>query len=98
VREVGALLHAGVLATRHPLLAGVQGEGLLLGIRLARPLAALAARAAMDAGFVVNAVNPATLRLAPPLLLTGDQAATFVAALPAVLDAADAAAASPEET
>jgi acetylornithine/N-succinyldiaminopimelate aminotransferase len=93
VREVGAQLRADIPATGHPLVAGVQGEGLLLGIRLARPLAALAAGAALDAGFVVNAVNPGTLRLAPPLLLTGDQAATFVAALPTVLDAAAAAAA-----
>jgi acetylornithine aminotransferase len=98
VREVGAQLRAGVLATQHPLLAGVQGEGLLLGIRLVRPLAAPAARAALDAGFIVNAVNPGTLRLAPPLLLTGDQAATFVAALPAVLDAAEAEAAAQQET
>ena len=96
VREVGARLRADVLATRHPLLAGVQGEGLLLGIRLARPLAAHAARAALDAGFIVNAVNPGTLRLAPPLLLTGDQAATFSAALPALLDAAEAASAQQE--
>jgi acetylornithine aminotransferase len=93
VREVGAQLSADISATRHPLVAGVQGEGLLLGIRLTRPLAALAAGAALDAGFVVNAVNPGTLRLAPPLLLTGDQAATFVAVLPAVLDAAAATAA-----
>jgi acetylornithine aminotransferase len=93
VLQVGARLRADVLATGHPLLAGVQGEGLLLGIRLARPLAAHAARAALDAGFIVNAVNPGTLRLAPPLLLTGDQAATFSAALPAVLDAAEAASA-----
>jgi len=66
----------------------VQGEGLLLGIRLSQPLAARAAAAALEAGFIVNAVNPSTLRLAPPLLLTGDQAGSFTDALPSVLDAA----------
>jgi acetylornithine aminotransferase len=90
VREVGARLRDGVLAARHPLVAGVRGEGLLLGIALTQPVAAEAARAALEAGFIVNAVNPSTLRLAPPLLLTGDQADAFVAALPGVLDTAAA--------
>jgi acetylornithine/N-succinyldiaminopimelate aminotransferase len=92
VREVGARVRDGVLATGHPLVAGVRGEGLLLGIALASPVAAAAALGALDAGFIVNAVNPSTLRLAPPLLLTGDQADTFVAALPQVLDAASSTA------
>jgi acetylornithine/N-succinyldiaminopimelate aminotransferase len=92
VREVGARVRDGVLATGHPLVAGVRGEGLLFGIALASPVAAAAALGALDAGFIVNAVNPSTLRLAPPLLLTGDQADTFVAALPQVLDAASSTA------
>jgi acetylornithine aminotransferase len=94
VTQVGAVLRSGVLGLDHPLVDDVQGEGLLLGIRLARPVAALAAHAALEAGFVVNAVNPSTLRLAPPLVLTGDQARAFVQALPAVLDAAGDAAAA----
>lgn len=92
VNEVGTTLREGVLACRHPLVVGVRGEGLLLGIALARPIASEAAVAALDAGFVVNAVNASTLRLAPPLVLTGDQARSFVAALPGVLDGAAAAA------
>jgi acetylornithine aminotransferase len=90
VQEVGATLRDGVQACGHPLVAGVRGEGLLLGIALARPIASEAASAALDAGFVVNAVNASTLRLAPPLVLTGDQARSFAAALPDVLDAAAA--------
>jgi acetylornithine aminotransferase len=86
VQDVGALLRERVLASGHALVAGVQGEGLLLGIRLTHPLAARAAAAALEAGFIVNAVNPSTLRLAPPLLLTGDQARSFTDALPSVLD------------
>ena len=44
--------------------------------------------AARDAGFIVNPVAPDALRLAPPLILTQEQADTFVAALPGILDVA----------
>ncbi len=40
------------------------------------------------AGFLVNAVTPRVLRLAPPLVLTDAQADAFVAALPTALDTA----------
>lgn len=86
VQEVGGILRDGVLGCGHPLVQGVRGEGLLLGIALTRPVAGDVATAALDAGFVVNAVDASTLRLAPPLVLTGDQARSFVTALPQVLD------------
>ncbi|MGZ4612407.1 MAG: acetylornithine transaminase [Kineosporiaceae bacterium] len=95
--SVGAALRAGVVGLGHPLVTGVRGEGLLLAVQLARPLAALASAALLGAGFVVNAVTPDALRLAPPLILTEEQAATFVAALPAALDGALAAAGAAEE-
>jgi acetylornithine/N-succinyldiaminopimelate aminotransferase len=93
-RTVGQRLRNGVLAIGSPLVTGVEGEGLLLGIRLAEPVAAAVTTAALDAGFVVNAVAPDVVRLAPPLILTADQADTFLAALPAVL----AKAAEPDPT
>jgi acetylornithine/N-succinyldiaminopimelate aminotransferase len=86
---VGAALRGGVLALGHPLVTGVRGEGLLLAVQLARPIAARVASALLAAGFIVNAVAPDALRLAPPLILTTEQAATFVEALPAALDQAD---------
>jgi acetylornithine/N-succinyldiaminopimelate aminotransferase len=86
-RAVGARLRDGVLAIGSPMVTGVEGEGLLLGIRLTRPVAAAVTAAALDAGFVVNAVAPDVLRLAPPLVLTAGQADAFVAALPGVLAA-----------
>ena len=46
--------------------------------------------AAREAGFLVNAVQPDAVRLAPPLVLSADEAGTFVAALPGILDAAGA--------
>ncbi len=86
--EVGRRLTDGVRGTGHPLVRGVRGTGLLLAVELAAPVAAAAASALLDAGFVVNAVAPDALRLAPPLVLTAEQADTFVEALPAALDAA----------
>jgi len=54
---------------------------------LAQPVAAQAEAAARDAGFLVNAVQPDAIRLAPPLILSEDQADAFLAAWPAILDA-----------
>ncbi|OLT49959.1 acetylornithine transaminase [Cellulosimicrobium sp. CUA-896] len=79
VRTVGALLRDGIAASGNPLVAGVRGRGLLLAVQLTRPVAADVARAALEAGFVVNAVAPDAIRLAPPLILTADQARDVVA-------------------
>lgn len=81
---VGATL-AGV--PQHPLISGVRGAGLLRAIALAEPVAAEVARAALDAGFIVNPVTPDALRLAPPLILTAAQAGEFLDALPGILEA-----------
>jgi acetylornithine/N-succinyldiaminopimelate aminotransferase len=88
--SVGAGLRAGVVGLGHPLVAGVRGEGLLIAVQLAAPVAARTAAALLEAGFIVNAVAPDALRLAPPLILTAEQAETFVAALPLALDRAGA--------
>jgi acetylornithine/N-succinyldiaminopimelate aminotransferase len=85
-REVGARLRSGILGLGHPLVAEVRGQGLLLGVALTLPVAAGAAAAALEAGFIVNAVTPDTIRLAPPLVLTAEQADDVIAALPAILD------------
>ncbi|HEY1325083.1 MAG TPA: acetylornithine transaminase, partial [Streptosporangiaceae bacterium] len=42
--------------------------------------------AARHAGFLVNAVQPDAIRLAPPLILSAGQADEFIAALPGILD------------
>lgn len=87
VRQVGARLREGVLGLGSPLVADVRGEGLLLAVVLREPLAAAAAAALLEAGFIVNAVAPEALRLAPPLVLTAEQADSFVDALGSVLQA-----------
>ena len=68
-----------------PLLTGVRGRGLWLALTLDGPAAAAVETAARDAGFLVNAVTPDAIRLAPPLVLTYEDATAFLTALPGVL-------------
>ena len=82
------------LAAAHPAVAAVRGEGLLIAIELNIPIAAAIQARALAAGFLINAPTPTALRLAPPLILTPAQAATFTAALGALIDAELAAAAT----
>ena len=87
VATVGARLRDGILALGHPAVTDVRGAGLLLAFELAKPVAGALADAALDAGFIINAVTSEAIRLAPPLILTAAQADEFLAALPALLDA-----------
>ena len=96
VRSVGERFTRDVLALEHPLIDGVRGAGLLLGIALRAPLAKEVAAAALSAGFIVNAPDASTLRLAPPLIITDAELATFTAALPGLLDAVADPSAAPD--
>lgn len=49
---------------------------------------AVAGASGRRAGFLVSAVQPEAIRLAPPLILAAEQAGCFAAALPAILDQA----------
>ncbi len=91
---VGQQLRDGIAAVQHPLLAGVRGQGLWLAAILAGHAAAGVEAAARRAGFLVNAVQPDAIRLAPPLIITTAQAAAFLSALPHILDDAAAAGAA----
>jgi acetylornithine/N-succinyldiaminopimelate aminotransferase len=44
----------------------------------------VAARA-LEAGFIINPVAPGRLRLAPPLTITPEELAPFIAALPGLI-------------
>ena len=81
VKRVGEQLRHGAEALGYE----VRGAGLLLGIVLPTAESKALAAALQDAGFLVNPVQPDVIRLAPPLILTAEQADAFVAALPAVL-------------
>jgi acetylornithine aminotransferase len=88
VKRTGERLRSGIEALGHPLVGRVRGAGLLLGIVLTESAAPHVQRAAQEAGFLVNAVAPDVVRLAPPLIVGDDEVDTFLRALPAVLDAA----------
>lgn len=85
VKAVGETLASGIAAIDHPLLSGVRGSGLWLGAVLTQQQAPQVTTAARQAGFLVNAVQPDVVRLAPPLILTQAEATGFVEALPAIL-------------
>jgi len=93
VKRVGERLRRGIEALGNPAIAEVRGAGLLLGIVLTEPVSAAVAENLREAGFLVNPIQPNVVRLAPPLILTTDQADAFVAAisqLPAPTEAAPA--------
>ncbi|MEV0594801.1 acetylornithine transaminase [Nonomuraea cavernae] len=85
VKTTGARLRAGLEAIDHPLLKGVRGRGLWLATVLSEPRSAEVQQAAADAGFLVNALQPDAVRLAPPLVVTAGEIDALVAAFPAIL-------------
>lgn len=95
VAEVGAyfLDQLRALARRHPVVTEVRGLGLLVAVDLSVD-AAGAVIACRERGLLVNAVQPNTLRFAPPLIVTQaevDQAVTILdAALAAIVEPAAA--------
>ncbi len=84
VSDIGQLLRDRLSA--HPLVSSVSGHGLLLGVVLTEPVAAKVQQAALDAGLILNAPTPDRLRLAPPLILTSDEAGIAATALSTILD------------
>ncbi|MFF7841505.1 acetylornithine transaminase [Streptomyces ossamyceticus] len=86
VKRVGERLRTGVESLAHPLVAEVRGAGLLLGIALREPRAAHVQQEAQQAGFLVNAATPDVIRLAPPLILTEEDADHFVHQFPSILE------------
>jgi acetylornithine/N-succinyldiaminopimelate aminotransferase len=95
IDEDGLLDHATKLGER--LRAGlaeddrvteVRGSGLLIGLDLTEARSAEVFAAALSAGFIVNNPTPERVRLAPPLVLTDEQAESFLGAWPGILDTA----------
>jgi acetylornithine aminotransferase len=94
--SLGKALSAGITGLGHPLVAGVRGAGLMIGVVLTAPVAPAVEATARTHGFLVNAVAPDVLRLVPPLVLTDTQADSFLRALPEVLDAVSVRATAPD--
>jgi acetylornithine/N-succinyldiaminopimelate aminotransferase len=79
---VGAELKAGLQRELQGLagVVEVRGQGLMLGIELARPCGVLLGRAA-EAGLMLSVTADKVIRLVPPLILSSDEAAQIVAIL-----------------
>ncbi|MDQ1177433.1 acetylornithine transaminase [Microbacterium sp. SORGH_AS_0421] len=84
-------LREGIAALGSPLVSGVRGRGLLLGIGLNSPVAKAVVAAAQQHGLVVNAANDDSIRIAPPLTIQDAEVSAFLdlfgAALATVSDA-----------
>ena len=82
VTVLGQKLRDGLAAD--PRVTEVRGEGLLIGLDLAADgVRRRASPPPSGAGFIVNNPTPTRIRLAPPLVLTEDDADAFLAAWPA---------------
>jgi len=68
-RERGDQLRTALQAIESPLLTGVRGRGLLVGVALSHPVAGAVVAAAQQHGLIVNAANDDTIRLAPALTI-----------------------------
>jgi acetylornithine aminotransferase len=85
VKRLGERLRRGIEGLGSPAVSHVRGAGLLLGIVLTSPISAALATKLAAAGFLAQAVQPDVLRIAPPYVLSDEQADEFVAALGAAL-------------
>ena len=95
IEDDDLLEHASVLGRKlrdglaaDPRVTEVRGEGLLIGLDLSADVSAEVVDAAQRAGFILNNPTPRRIRLAPPLVLTEDDAAALLAAWPGILDEA----------
>ena len=89
VKTVSDIFAQGLARTAG--VTDVRAFGLLIGFDLAEDIAAGVVSAGLEAGFIINNPRPNTVRLAPPLNLTPEQARSFLSALPALIATAAAA-------
>jgi acetylornithine/N-succinyldiaminopimelate aminotransferase len=73
----GRQLRDIIAALGSPLITEIRGEGLLIGLGLAKPIANDIVRAAFGLGLIVNAPNESSIRIAPPLIVGDAELAEF---------------------
>ena len=73
----GVELRDMILGIDSPLIEGVRGRGLLVGVALTAPVAGAVVEAAQERGLIVNAANPETVRIAPALTIGDIELAEF---------------------
>lgn len=95
IEDEGILEHVTVLGQKlrdglaaDPRVTEVRGEGLLIGLDLSADASAAVVESAQERGYILNNPTPRRIRLAPPLVLSADDAAAFLEAWPAILDGA----------
>ncbi|UUX60728.1 acetylornithine transaminase [Glutamicibacter halophytocola] len=86
VRSNGHWLREQLAAV--PGISAVRGAGMLTAFELAQANAPKLVAAALEAGFIINATDDSTIRLAPPLVITQEQLGSFLAALPQLIASA----------
>jgi acetylornithine/N-succinyldiaminopimelate aminotransferase len=69
------------LQESRPLVSGLRGKGLLVGVSLKQDLAEKVTLECLNAGLIVNAVRPNTVRLTPPLTVSEAEVDEAVAIL-----------------
>ena len=86
--KVGAHLKAALekALAGNPGVKEVRGQGLMLGIELAKPCGVLTQRAA-EAGLLISVTADSVVRLVPPLILTEAEADEIVAILVPLIEA-----------
>jgi acetylornithine/N-succinyldiaminopimelate aminotransferase len=74
VAKVGAHLEAGLraIAARQPAIKDVRGDGLMWGIELDRPAAAVV-QAALDRHLLINRTSDTVVRLLPPYVISAQE-------------------------
>ncbi|MES2170965.1 MAG: aminotransferase class III-fold pyridoxal phosphate-dependent enzyme, partial [Actinomycetota bacterium] len=60
-----------------PLVEQIRGQGILVGVGLAKPVANELAATALELGLIVNAPNDSSIRIAPPLIVGDTELAEF---------------------
>ncbi|MFL1492934.1 aspartate aminotransferase family protein [Pseudomonas antarctica] len=70
----------------HPQVLAIRGQGLMIGIELARPYRDLALRAAHEHGLLINVTRGKIIRLLPPLTLDAKEVEMIVRAITRLVD------------
>lgn len=93
----GAQLREAIANIDSPLVTGIRGRGLLIGIALVAPVAAAVVAASQERGLIVNAANPSTVRIAPALTIGDAEIEEFQTLFAAALADVQASLAASEE-
>ncbi|MFO2465769.1 aspartate aminotransferase family protein [Pseudomonas sp. 15FMM2] len=72
--------------SEHPQVVAIRGQGLMIGIELARPYRELVQRAAQEHGVLINVTRSKIIRLLPPLTLDAKEVEMIVRAIARLLN------------